>query len=96
MSDARSNNEAGEFSEQLTKGQTEITPEINSSVNISSSLSGSAESMKGDRPAHPRGMGPRTEGGKRRSSQNSIKYGIFSTVILLKGESRKKYESLLR
>lgn len=38
--------------------------------------------------------GPRTELGKRRSSQNAIKSGIFSKATLLKGESRAEYESL--
>ena len=39
--------------------------------------------------------GPRTEHGKRRSSQNALKYGIFSRATLLKGESRSEYQSLL-
>jgi hypothetical protein len=41
-----------------------------------------------------RSTGPRTELGKRSSSQNAIKFGIFSKAILLKGESRTEYESL--
>ncbi len=39
--------------------------------------------------------GPRTEHGKRRSSQNALKSGIFSRATLLKGESRPEYQSLL-
>lgn len=39
--------------------------------------------------------GPRSESGKRRSSQNAIKYGICSKDLLLKGESRLEYESLV-
>lgn len=39
--------------------------------------------------------GPRTEHGKRRSSQNALKSGIFSRATLLKGESRSDYQSLL-
>jgi hypothetical protein len=38
--------------------------------------------------------GPRTELGKERSSRNAIRHGIFSEVILLKGESRLELESL--
>jgi hypothetical protein len=39
--------------------------------------------------------GPRTEHGKRTSSQNAVKFGIFSRATLLKGESRSDYQSLL-
>jgi hypothetical protein len=38
--------------------------------------------------------GPRTEIGKMRSSQNAIKFGIFSRATLLKDESRAEYDSL--
>jgi hypothetical protein len=38
--------------------------------------------------------GPRTVIGKKRSSQNATKFGIFSKVTLLEGESRADYESL--
>jgi hypothetical protein len=96
MSDARRHNEDDEFSEQPAKNQTEVTPEINSSVDVSSSAQGTAKRINVDTPAHSRIMAPRNEGGKRQSSHNSTKHGIFSAVILLKGESREKYESLLR
>jgi hypothetical protein len=39
--------------------------------------------------------GPRTELGKKRSSQNALKSGIFSRAALLKGESRSEYQTLL-
>jgi hypothetical protein len=38
--------------------------------------------------------GPRTENGKKRSSRNATKFGIFSRETLLDGESRAEYESL--
>jgi hypothetical protein len=38
--------------------------------------------------------GPRTEVGKRWSSRNATKFGIFSKATLLEGESRADYESL--
>jgi len=38
--------------------------------------------------------GPRTVVGKRRSSRNATKFGIFSKSTLLEGESRAEYESL--
>ncbi len=42
-----------------------------------------------------RSTGPRTLEGKRRSKQNATRHGIFSSVVVLKGESRAEYESLL-
>ena len=39
--------------------------------------------------------GPRTEEGKQRSSQNAIKHGIFARSVLLTGESRAEFESLV-
>jgi hypothetical protein len=38
--------------------------------------------------------GPRSKMGKRRSSKNAIKFGIFSDVTLLETESSAEYESL--
>ncbi|MBZ5645420.1 MAG: hypothetical protein LAO19_21885 [Acidobacteriia bacterium] len=38
--------------------------------------------------------GPRTKLGKRRSSKNAIKFGIFSKATLLESESRAEYASL--
>jgi hypothetical protein len=88
MFDSRDNKEAGEPSEQLTKVQdpqkedppskcqTEVTPEIDSSVNVSSSSSRSAEPMNGDQLAHPRSTGPRTSPDKHRSSRNALKHGM--------------------
>ncbi len=46
--------------------------------------------------ARRRAAGPRTELGKQRSSRNATKYGIFSEVVVLKGESRAGYQSLLK
>ena len=39
--------------------------------------------------------GPRTELGKRRSSSNATKHGIFSKAVLINGESRAELQSLL-
>jgi hypothetical protein len=48
-------------------------------------------------PASARkGGGPRTTQGKQRSKLNALKLGIFSQVVLLKGESRAEIDSLLR
>lgn len=43
----------------------------------------------------PRSRGPRTPAGKRRSSQNAIRHGVFSRVILLYSESRQEYYAML-
>jgi hypothetical protein len=50
---------------------------------------------EGGKPTRQGPTGPRTELGKKRSSQNALKFGIFSKATLLKGESRSEYQSLL-
>jgi hypothetical protein len=40
--------------------------------------------------------GPRSRAGKRQSSRNAIKHGVFSEVLVLPGESGKEYRSLIR
>ena len=42
-----------------------------------------------------KGTGPRTAQGKERSKLNAVKHGLLSKVVLLKGESRAEYLSLL-
>jgi hypothetical protein len=39
--------------------------------------------------------GPRTERGKERSKRNSIKYGIFSDIVVLRSESKIDFDALL-
>jgi hypothetical protein len=39
--------------------------------------------------------GPRTLQGKERSKHNALKHGIFSSVVVLKDESREEFDSLL-
>lgn len=49
--------------------------------------------------AHPPARnrnGPRTARGKAIASRNALKHGIFSDAIVLKGESRERYQSLLK
>lgn len=50
---------------------------------------------EGDLAARRGPTGPRTALGKKRSSQNAIKFGVFSRASLLKGESRLEYQRLL-
>jgi hypothetical protein len=40
--------------------------------------------------------GPRTQQGKERSKRNSIKYGIFSDVVVLKSEPKADFDALLK
>ncbi len=42
-----------------------------------------------------KGGGPRTKPGKQKSKQNATKYGIYSREVLIAGESRSEYDSLL-
>src|SRR6266704_1365024 len=52
-------------------------------------------------PSSSRGLadrkatGPRSDQGKQRASRNATKHGVFSKVVVLKGESRAEYERLL-
>jgi len=50
------------------------------------------------RPSSParRTGGPKTAQGKERSKRNARKHGIFSELVLLPGESRREYQSLLQ
>jgi hypothetical protein len=49
---------------------------------------------EGDPPARQGPTGPRTEVGKKRSSKNATKSGIFSRLALLEGESRSELQSM--
>src|ERR1700722_15130378 len=46
--------------------------------------------------ARTKATGPRTTSGKKRARFNALRHGIFSGVIVLPGESRGEYESLLK
>jgi hypothetical protein len=39
--------------------------------------------------------GPKTDAGKERSSQNSLKHGLFSTRVVLPYENQSEYDALL-
>jgi hypothetical protein len=47
-----------------------------------------------EQPSNTKFTGPRSEIGKKRSSRNAIKSGLFAKATLLPGESRAEYESL--
>jgi hypothetical protein len=52
------------------------------------------EAEQNNRLATHKSTGPRSKIGKKTSSQNATKFGIFSKSTLLKGESRSQYDSL--
>jgi hypothetical protein len=54
-----------------------------------------AETMPSPTSLAQRATGPRTPQGKERSKLNALRHGIFSEVVVLKGESHAKYRSLL-
>jgi len=43
----------------------------------------------------PKSCGPRTAKGKQKSKHNALKHGVFSQVVLLNGEPRVEFDSLL-
>jgi hypothetical protein len=48
-----------------------------------------------DQPSIHKSTGPLTPRGKQVSKYNSLKHGLFSSAVLLKGESHRDYNSLL-
>ena len=81
-------------------------PEIDSPVKdslsktaIEFSVSGKAPVSQSGQPTDERDAakrgGPKTQNGKEKSKHNALKHGIFSQVLLLKGEPRVDYDSLL-
>jgi hypothetical protein len=54
----------------------------------------SPDESGGSLPVPRRATGPRTRAGKERSKQNAQKHGIFSKTILLRGESRREFETV--
>ncbi len=60
-----------------------------------SKLRTAAGSHQGSSALAHRATGPRTSAGKKRSSRNALKSGIFSKAVLVGNESRSEYQSLL-
>jgi hypothetical protein len=94
----------GEFSvgAWLVTGSKDSAPVVSSSVTTHKEA-GEADAERTNiltlhkeagQPARRNATGPRTALGKKRSSQNAIKFGIFSKATLLKSESRAEFESL--
>jgi len=53
------------------------------------------EAVRTGQPSIRKGTGPRTAQGKQRSKLNALKHGLLSKAVLLKGESRPEFLSLL-
>jgi len=68
-----------------SQGSTDLDPSDGSKVHPNSASSSLAR----------RATGPRTALGKARSRYNAMKHGIFSNAVLLIGESRHEFDSLL-
>jgi hypothetical protein len=68
-----------------------------STLNSSDTKSGEPElrNQSEPSPVKTRSTGPRTEAGKNRSKQNSLKHGILSKSVVLKGESQAEFCALL-
>jgi hypothetical protein len=65
--------------------------DANAEVLRSSSSAGEARETA---TAPRKGTGPRTEPGKRRSSRNALKLGIFAKVLLLDADSAAEFDAL--
>jgi len=76
-----------------------IQEDLKPLVDDQETLASGREQVKPQSEMHEstKASGPRTIRGKRRSSQNSLKHGIFRTKdFLLPGESRAEYSALLK
>ncbi len=94
---------------EISESASDVTSSESSSTVVPSDLSAKKEvgetnaqmtniqtpQGESDQPARRGPTGPRTDDGKKRSSQNAVKSGIFSRATLLKGESRAEYQSLV-
>ena len=65
-------------------------------MSANKSTAGGAANASAETQGERLATGPRTPAGKERSKGNATKHGIFSTAVLLKGESREELESLLK
>jgi hypothetical protein len=55
----------------------------------------SEQQLAANRANGRKSRGPITPGGRRNSSQNALKHGMFAQTILLPGESRERFLKLL-
>jgi hypothetical protein len=86
--------------ETLASASTNPTPQQDGATEAlrddkESILPGAAKAQNDVRSHKGGSTGPRSEAGKRRSSRNAFKHGIFAKVILVPGESIAMYRLLL-
>jgi hypothetical protein len=80
-------------SSQASNSATSETPDASDGENRSGESSAKTGS---DMTSNVKSAtGPRTQLGKERSKHNALKHGVFSNIIVLKGESRMEFDSLL-
>ncbi len=86
--DERNSESSATAPSSIKPSGTEI---IGSNVHVPYTLTNPQEV---DHPSRPGPNGARSKHGKGKSSRNAIKFGIFSKVTLIRGESRAEFESL--
>ena len=92
MSSSRNNNPSASSSVEIVPI---LPPRISESEHSEPSAKTPADATSVSKMAAKASTGPRTSLGKERSKHNALKHGIFSSVALLKDESRKAFDSLL-
>ena len=86
----------GQAPETFPTDTTENHSQLSSAEEKQASTTKPTETQQIGQPAIRKSTGPRTPQGKERTKHNAVKHGIFSEVVLLKGESRADYQSLRR
>jgi hypothetical protein len=90
--------------EELQSGMCNSANKESDSVQIQESASAATKASDSKPPASDqevvpavvqRATGPRTSASKEKSKYNAIKHGIFSKIVLLRGESGLEFNSLL-
>ncbi|HXM94391.1 MAG TPA: hypothetical protein VOA64_09090 [Candidatus Dormibacteraeota bacterium] len=89
--------------EELQSGMSNSANKESDSVQIQESASAATKPSDSKPPASDqevvpavvqRAIGPRTSAGKEKSKYNAIKHGIFSKIVLLRGESGLEFNSV--
>jgi hypothetical protein len=93
QSSTNTNDSSEALNEPTTIGN-ELVPHAQNDEN-GASLSQDGVCAESNRESHTCKGGPRTAKGKADASRNALKHGIFSSVLLLISDSRKRYDSLL-
>jgi len=85
------------MTKKIQSQESEVVP-INTTGNglhRASQAEKQGERSRANQETSHKATGPRTELGKKRSSKNAIKHGVFSKETLVKGESPTEYQRML-